>query len=101
MKFYLFALLMRPTSASETVLNEIMMQPSRSLWATSRGSVENPVNFTVCSDSKNCGPRPLLLWWGNQGRQAGLARHITSRGSTHTRVLYFLRRCLIGTTETL
>lgn len=100
MKFYLFALLMRPTSASETVLNEIMMQASRSLWATSRGSVENPVNFTVCSDSKNCGPRPLLLWWGTKGGR--LASQDTSHpGDPHTRVLYFLRRCLIGTTETL
>lgn len=42
--FY-FAILMAPTIDGETILNEIMIHPSWSLWATCMGLVENPANF--------------------------------------------------------
>lgn len=51
------AILTKTASASsETILNEIMIHPSWSLWATGMGLVENPANFMVSCDSNNCSP---------------------------------------------
>lgn len=47
---------MKPPSASETVLNEMMIHPSWSLWTTCTGLVENLAHFTVCCGSTNCSP---------------------------------------------
>lgn len=51
-----FGISMKPISASETILNEIMIHLSWSLWTTGMGLVENPADCMVSCGSNNCSP---------------------------------------------
>ena len=100
MDFYLaFAILMAPTIDGETILNEIMIHPSWSLWATCTGLVENPANLWSVVALKTAVPTHSSSGRGSQRWQAGLIRYITSSYiNTHMMLLYFFGNCLIITT---
>lgn len=83
-----FAILTKPTSASETILNEIVIHPFWSLWATSMGLAENPASFTISYGSNHCSPWPLFLWV-EEPREAGGPHKTHHTRCLDQRILWF------------